>query len=68
MPPRSSNSQKVNLYVRKQLLERHRDLETLESECRLTGMTSTDYRSCRRSLLQAINELEAMLPTKGQEN
>lgn len=41
--------------------ERHRDLEMLESESQLIGMTPSDYQSCRRSLLQAIDELETLL-------
>ncbi len=46
-------------YARDLWRERHRDLETLESE-RL-DMSASDYQSCRCSLLQAIDELEALL-------
>jgi hypothetical protein len=50
-------------YARELWRERRRDLETLESE-RL-DMTPSDYQNCRRSLLQAIHELETLLPDRG---
>lgn len=49
-------------YAMAQWRERHRDLNTLESE-RL-DMTASDYQSCRRSLLRAIHELETLLRTE----
>ena len=53
----------VDCYARELLRERRRHLETLESELQLVGMTPTDCQSCRRSLLQAIAELETLLRT-----
>jgi hypothetical protein len=45
------------------LLERQQALNALEEKYR--GMVSppSDYLSCRRSLLQAINQLETVLRT-----
>jgi hypothetical protein len=51
-------------YATRQLNERHRDLEFLEFEREVVGMSPPDYQSCRRSLLQAIDELEALLQPK----
>jgi hypothetical protein len=42
--------------------ERHQDLATLESE--RPDMSASDYQSSRRSLVQAIEELETLLPTR----
>jgi hypothetical protein len=54
------NSGQGDGYARDLWRERHRDLETLESE-RL-DMSASDYQSSRRSLGQAIEELETLLP------
>lgn len=48
-------------YAKQQLRERHQDLASLESEYESRGMSLSEYSSCRRSLLQAIDELEALL-------
>jgi hypothetical protein len=56
------NSGQDDGYARDLWRERHRDLETLESE-RL-DMSASDYQSSRRSLVQAIKELETLLPTR----
>jgi len=53
----------VESYARELLRERRRHLETLESEVQLVGMAPSDCQSCRRSLLQAIDELETLLRT-----
>jgi hypothetical protein len=60
------NSGLSDAYVRDLWRERHRDLESLESE-RLV-MRPSDYRNCRRSLLQAIDELEMLLRTGSSVN
>jgi hypothetical protein len=57
--PEFPNSGKDDRYARDLWRERRRDLETLESQ-RL-DMTPSDYQNCRRSLLQAIRELETLL-------
>ena len=54
------NSEQGDGYAMDLWRERHRDLETLESE-RL-DMCASDYQSSRRSLVQAIEELETLLP------
>jgi len=54
------NSEQGEGYAMDLWRERHRDLETLESE-RL-DMCASDYQSSRRSLVQAIEELETLLP------
>jgi hypothetical protein len=48
-------------YVNLQLRERHQDLVSLESEYESSGMSLSEYSSCRRSLFQAIVELETLL-------
>jgi hypothetical protein len=63
MGPESPNCRESNGYVKQQLRERHRDLEALEVERGLIDVTSSDYLSSRRSLLQAISELETLLWT-----
>ena len=60
MRTRFPNSGQGEGYARDLWRERHRALETLESE-RL-DMSASDYQSSRRSLLQAIEELETLLP------
>ena len=61
MRPEFPDSVQGDGYAKNLWRERHRDLETLESE-RL-DMTASDYQNCRRSLLQAIDELESLLRT-----
>lgn len=48
-------------YAKEQLRQRHQNLESLDFEYQSTGMTLCEYLSCRRSLLQAIDELERLL-------
>ncbi len=64
MNPESPNCEEgVDGYARELLRERRRHLETLECEVQMVGMTPSDRQSCRRSLLQAIGELEKLLQT-----
>ncbi len=56
-----------NAYATSQLRERRLDLQALESQRQLVEMTPSDYRNCRRSLLQAIDELETLLRTRGDK-
>jgi hypothetical protein len=68
MRPEFSAGRNVDGYVMKQLRERHRDLAALESERQLISMSPSDYLNCRRSLLQAIDELETLLRrTEGKD-
>jgi hypothetical protein len=60
-PEFPSCEERVEAYARELLRERRHQLETLESELQLIGMTPSDCQSCRRSLLQAIDELETLL-------
>lgn len=53
-------------YARLLLLERQEALRTLELN-RGAGSIQSDYASCRRSLLQAINELGTILRDGGEE-
>jgi len=53
----NSGSEQTKLLLR----ERKRDLHSLEIKRGRVGTPATDYLSCRRSLLQAINELETLL-------
>jgi len=53
-------------YAVEQLRQRHQDLESLDFEYQSTGMTLCEYRSCRISLLQAIDELESLLRLKSE--
>jgi hypothetical protein len=57
----SANTGQGDGYARELWRERHRDLETLESE--RPDMSASDYLNCRRSLLHAIDELETLLRT-----
>lgn len=66
MRPESPNRWDADAYARKQLRDRHQDLESLESEYQSIGMTMSEYRSCRRSLSQAIKELETIFPDRGE--
>ena len=60
-PEFPKREERVEAYARELLRERCRQLETLDSELQLIGMTPSDCQSCRRSLLQAIDELETLL-------
>ena len=48
------------------LLERQRALAALEVKYRGTVPPPRDYFSCRRSLVQAINQLETLLGTDSE--
>ena len=48
-------------YAKLLLLERQQDLEALDLKYSGVALLSSDYLSCRRSLLQAINQLETLL-------
>ena len=48
-------------YARSLLNERREELQTIELKHLRMPMSQTDYLSCRLSLLQGINELEALL-------
>jgi uncharacterized protein YbjT (DUF2867 family) len=50
-PEFPSCEERVEAYARELLRERRHQLETLESELQLIGMTPSDCQSCRRSLL-----------------
>ena len=50
-PEFPSCEERVEAYARGLLRERRHQLETLESELQLIGMTPSDCQSCRRSLL-----------------
>lgn len=50
-------------YTRSLLKEKHRELEVLEQRHRREQLQLDEYRSCERSLLQAIGELETLLQT-----
>ena len=50
-------------YVRVLLRERRHQLQRLESGHRRMSTVTGDYASCRRSLLQAIQELKSILRT-----
>jgi len=65
MYPESPDCCEGNSYATRQLRERRLDLEALESERQLIEMTPSDYQNCRRSLLQAIDELETLLRNQG---
>jgi hypothetical protein len=54
-------------YARRQVRERRRDLEALELEYRLMLILPGEYWSCRRSLWEAILELETLLRTVEEE-
>ena len=55
----------IDKYVRSLLTERQRELRLLELNHQ--WMRAGDFLSCRRSLLQAINELETLLQTDPDE-
>jgi len=65
MRPESPHCREGDGYAAMQLRERRLDLQALDSEGHLVEMAPSDYRSCRRSLLQAIDELETLLRTHG---
>ena len=48
-------------YAKLLLLERQQDLEALDLKYSGVALLSREYLSCRRSLLQAINQLERLL-------
>lgn len=48
-------------YARFLLHDRQRELQALELKHRRMLILKTDYLSCRRSLLQAIDQLETVL-------
>ena len=50
-------------YAKALLLERRQELGDLEVKYRGVVPPPSDYLSCRRSLLQAINQLETLLGT-----
>jgi hypothetical protein len=50
-------SYEVFRYANRQLQERRRDLDELN----LSGLSGSEYQNCRRSLLQAISELEELV-------
>jgi len=50
-------------YAKLLLKEKHRELELLDQRHRRTQVQPDEYRSCQRSLLQAIEELETLLQT-----
>ena len=54
-------SRKAYTYTESLLLERQQALGALEAKYRGIVPPPSDYLSCRRSLLQAINQLEALL-------
>jgi len=49
-------------YSNSLLQERQQELHALEQKHREGQIPPDDYRSCRRSLLQAISELRSILP------
>jgi hypothetical protein len=57
--PRQAGSarQEGHEYTQSLLRERHRELQNLEIKHRLQQIPTSQYLSCRRSLLQAISEL-----------
>ena len=66
MSARSESSDRDDYeYVRVLLEERKRALQVLELEQMMTPLS--DYLSCRRSLLQAIKQLEGLLAVEGAE-
>jgi hypothetical protein len=66
MRPESPNCGEHNGFATMLLRERRLTLKTLESEHQSIGMTPSDYENCRRSLLQAIDEIETSLPNQGR--
>ena len=48
-------------YAKFLLQDKQRELRSLERKHSLKLIASGDYHSCRRSLLQAINQLETLL-------
>jgi len=50
----------VHDYVRFLVEDKQRELQLLESRHRRGLIQPDDYRSCRRSLMQAIGQLEAL--------
>ncbi len=64
MHPESQSCPRDDGYAGEQLGQRHQDLESLDSEYQSSDMALCEYRSCRLSLLQAIDELETLLRLK----